>query len=142
MARKTVDMIIEKYRRQLAAAGPDYRYGVLNPTRPWLEGYAASSDRMKAELQKALAEGRHLKGAREKGQKRYDEKVSTVGVDRYTAAAELAARHYSEKAGDIMAAAEAARKAAQSLPNVTLEDRLNRMRAAVLTIHEYWKKKG
>jgi hypothetical protein len=142
MAKKTVDMVVEKYRRNLAAAGPDYRYGVANPTRPWLEGFIASSDRMKAELQKALTEGRHIKGAREKGQKRYDEKVATVGADRFTAAAELAARHYSEIAGDVMSAADAARRSAQALPNVTFEDRLNRMRAAVTAIHDYWSKKG
>jgi len=141
MAKKTVEQITDKFRRGISAAGPDYRYGVLNPVRPWMEGYIASSDRMKTELQKALAEGRHIKGAREKGQRRYDEKVATVGVERFTAAAELAARHYAEVAGDILAAAEAARKAAQSMPNVTLEDRISRMRAAVLAIHEYWQKK-
>jgi len=141
MARKSVDMVVEKYRRRIAAAGPDYRYGIENPIRPWVEGYAASSERMKAELQKALSEGRHLKGARDKGQARWEQKVKAVGVDRFTSAAAIAAENYSKVAGEIMAAAEAARAAAAKLPNVTLEDRLNRAIAAMRAISEHWKRK-
>lgn len=141
MARKTPDMVVEKFRRRIAAAGPDYRYGIENPIRPWVEGYAASAERMKQELQKALAEGRHLKGAREKGQSRWEQKVRQVGADRYTAAAPIAAENYAKAASDIMSAAEAARAAAAKLPNVTLEDRLNRAVAAMRAISDYWKRK-
>lgn len=141
MARKTADMVVEKFRRRISGAGPDYRYGIENPIRPWVEGYAASSERMKQELSKALAEGRHLKGAREKGQQRWEQKVRAVGVDRFTGAATIAAENYAKVVSDIMSAAEAARSAASKLPNVTLEDRLNRAVAAMRAISEYWKRK-
>jgi len=141
MAKKTPDMVVEKYRRRIAAAGPDYRYGVANPVRTWVEGYTSASDRMKTALQQALAEGRHLKGAREYGQARWEQKVTTVGADRFTAAAAIAAENYSKRVSDILAAAEAARTAAERLPNVTFEDRLNRAAAAIKAIHEYWRRK-
>jgi len=140
MARKTPDQITRKFQARVSQAGPDYQAGVSAPSREWLEGYRAGSRRMEAELLRALQEGRHLRGAAANADK-WRNRVLTVGVQRYTQAAQVAAEGYAKKAADILAAAEAARNAAQALPDTSLEERLQRAAAAMRAIHEFWASK-
>lgn len=140
MARKTPDQVVRKFQQRISAAGPDYTFGVQNPTRPWVEGYTAASKRMESELQRALSEGRHIRGARAKADK-WQARAIEVGAQRFTAAANVAARGFEAVAGDILAAGEAARKAAENLPDTTQEERLQRAVAAMRAISEYWRRK-
>lgn len=132
-------VMAEKFRRRVSGAGPDYEAGVAAPRRDWQEGYEAASDRMKAELQRALSEGRHLEGAREAGTAKWQKRARELGAQRYQQAASAAAEEYAKKASDIAAAAEAAISAAQRMPDTSIEQRLERATAAMRAVHEYWQ---
>lgn len=140
MAKLDPGRLAEKFGRKIAQAGPDYDYGIANPARDWESAYKAASERMKAELARALAENKHLKGAAEAGTAKWQSMAKAKGSARYTQAAAIAAEEYSKVASDIVSAAEKARAAAEALPDTTLEERLNRARAAMLAIHEHWQK--
>jgi len=94
---------------------------------------------MKAELTKALAEGRHIKGVDAVGDSGWAAAARTKGAPRFTAAADLAAQEYGKKVGDILAAGESAASAAQAMPQTTYEQRKQRAMAAMDAIHDYWK---
>jgi len=94
---------------------------------------------MKAELIKALDEGRHVAGVDAVGDAGWMEAAKTKGASRFTAAAAVAAENYGQKLDDILAAGEKASAAAESLPNTTYEQRKQRMVAAVDAIHDHWK---
>lgn len=139
MAKKTAAQIAEKYQRRYQASQPDYVYGVQNPSRDWLEGYRAASERMAQELQRALQEGRHLRGAEAAGTQKWKSRAAEIGARRFIEAAPEAARAFSAVAGEVMAAAEAARAAAQALPDTTYDQRKQRALAAMDAIHEHWR---
>jgi len=89
---------------------------------------------------RALQEGRHLRGAQAKAD-RWRNRVVSVGAQRFTQAAQVAAEEYSKVAADILAAGESARNAANALPDTSLEERLQRAMAAMRAIHDYWRTK-
>jgi hypothetical protein len=65
--------------------------------------------------------------------------AKTKGAPRFTAAADIAAKGYGAKVGDVLSAADAASKAAEALPQTTYEQRKARAMAAIDAIHEFWK---
>lgn len=136
---KSADRILSKYRARIAASGGEYEAGVASPRRSWTASYRAASERMKAELVAALNEGRHVKGVENIGDAGWAAAAKSKGAPRFTAAAELAAKAYAQKVGDVISAAEAAAKAAEALPQTTYEQRKARAMAAIDAIHEYWK---
>jgi hypothetical protein len=136
---KSTERILRKFRERVASAGPEYEAGVTSPRRSWSAAYRVASDRMKAELLAALNEGRHVRGVEQVGDQGWSTAAKSVGAPRYTAAADRAAQAYAKVVADVASAADAAAKAAESLPQTTYEQRKARMIAAVDAIHEYWR---
>lgn len=136
---KSADRVLKKYKERIAASGPEYEAGVAAPRRSWSAAYRAASDRMKAELIAALNEGRHVKGVEAKGDAGWAEAARTKGAPRFTAAADIAAREYGKKVGDVLSAGDAATSAAEALPQTTYEQRKQRAMAAMDAIHDFWK---
>lgn len=136
---KSADRVLRKYRDRIAASGPEYEAGVMSPRRSWSASYKAASDRMKAELIKALNEGKHIRGVDKVGDAGWAAAAKTKGAPRFTAAADIAATEYAKVVGDILSAGDAASSAAGALPQTTYEQRKQRMIAAVDAIHDYWK---
>ncbi len=138
---KSKARVVEKFRKNIAAAGPEYEAGIASPKRSWSQAYKDSSDRMKAELARALDENRHVKGVEKTGDAGWAEAAKTKGSSRFTGAASLAAQKYSEVVDDVLAAGDKAAQAAEAMPNVTYEQRKQRALAAMDAIHDHWKKK-
>jgi len=136
---KSAERVLRKYRERIAASGPEYEAGVASPRRSWSAAYKSASERMKAELTKALSEGRHIKGVDAVGDSGWAEAARTKGAPRFTASAALAANEYAKKVGDVLAAGESASSAAQAMPQTTYEQRKQRALASMDAIHEYWK---
>jgi len=136
---KSAERVLRKFREGIAAAGPEYEAGVSAPKRSWSGAYRAASDRMKAELLSALNEGRHIAGVESVGDAGWAAAAKTKGAARFTAAADLAAKEFGKKVGDVLAAGDSATKAAESLPQTTYEQRKARAMAAIDAIHDYWK---
>jgi len=137
---KDASRVVDKFRRNFAAAGPEYTAGVAAPKRDWLEQYKKSSDRMKAELQKALSEDRHLKGAARAGTAKWQERAKTIGASRFTGSASAAAEGYQKVVGEVLAAGDAATSKVQTMADTTIEQRIARSGAAQMAIHDHWRK--
>jgi len=137
---KDPSRVVAKFKRNFAAAGPEYTAGVAAPKRDWLEQYKKASGRMKAELQKALAEDRHIAGAARAGTAKWQERAKTIGASRFTGSAAAAAEGYQKVVGEVLAAGDAATSTAERMPDTTIQERIARSSAAQMAIHEHWRK--
>jgi hypothetical protein len=138
MANKTPDQIIAKFRAGVAGAGADYSAGVQNPSRPWAQATVAGQPRYEAGVQKAISEKRFAKGVQAAGDAKWQEAASGKGAQHFAAAADSAATNYAKVAGDIMAAGAAARSKANSMPDTTLEARIQRSVEAQKATSAFW----
>lgn len=139
MANKTPDQVAEKFRRGIQGAGEDYRAGVMAPSRPWDQATVAGEARWKAEITRAMNDGRFASGVRAAGNQKWQERAATRGAQNYTASAEVAAQAYAQKAPQIMAAGSAMKQAVASMPSTTLEERIARASSALRAASQYWK---
>jgi len=135
---KSADRVLKKFRERIAASGAEYEAGVTNPKKSWSGQYRAASERMKAELMKALQENKHIAGVESLGDAGYSTAAKTKGTPRFTGAADLAAREYGKVVGDILSAGDAAAKSADAMPQTTYEQRKARASAAMDAIHDFW----
>lgn len=138
MAIKTPEQITEKYQRGVAGASPDYAAGVAAPSRNWAQATAQGASRYNAGVQKAIAEGRFAKGVAAAGDAKWQQRAATVGAQRYAASANDAAQEFARIAGKVVAAGQAAARAAQAMPDTTQEQRIQRAVKAMQTISAEW----
>jgi hypothetical protein len=141
MANKSPDQIAEKYGRGVSGAGQDYAAGVANPSRPWAQATQAGKARYVAGVQKAISEDRFAKGVARAGDAKWQEGATTKGAQRYTAAAAQAQAGYAKVAGDVVAAAQAAKSKVQGMPDTDINARIARSGAAQLAISQFWASK-
>ena len=138
MATKSPDQIAAKYQRRVAGAGQDYAEGVANPARDWAAATVAAQPRWQTSLQEAMQKGSYSRGVQNAGSAKWQQRATSVGAQRYTAAATDAAAEFAKRAGEIVAAGQAAQQASSRLPNTTFEQRKQRALAAMDAIHNHW----
>ncbi|MCL6601067.1 MAG: hypothetical protein K6T81_20380 [Alicyclobacillus macrosporangiidus] len=142
MPNKTPEQIASKYARRVAGAAQDYAEGVASPSRDWAQATAAAKPRWQAGIQEAISSGAFERGVQRAGSAKWSERAQTIGAQRYSAAAQQAGAAYQQVAGQIMAAASAAREASTRLPGTTLDERIQRSAAAQRAISQFWKSRG
>ena len=136
---KDANTILQKYQTRVAGAGTDYVNGVQSPKRDWLQAFTAAQPRMQAGLQAAIASGKIVRRAQAKGgTANWQQKAASKGARNYTAAAADAAKGYAEQLPKIQQAADAARAAANALPDTTIEQRMQRAIAAMTATSKVW----
>jgi len=136
---KDAGKVVQKFQTAVAGAGAAYADGVASPKKDWLSAYTAAQPRMQAGLQAAIAAGKPLKGAQASGGTgNWQQKASTKGARNYTAAAADAATGYAAKVDKVLQAGEAARRAANALPDTTIDQRMQRAVAAMKAVHDHW----
>jgi hypothetical protein len=140
---KNAARVKQKFQDRVAASAGEYAAGVQDPSKPWLASYVKASDKMKAETMQALNENRHVKGAQAAGDAKWKDRAAEVGAQRYGAAAATAAENFGQALPDVLAAGDAASKAAEAMPATTPEQREQRAIASMRAIRGYWRgKKG
>jgi len=139
MANLSPDQVVQKYQRGVANAAPDYAAGVENPSRSWSQATIAGASRWQAGVQLAAADGRFSRGVQAAGDQKWQQAASTKGAQRYAAAAQDAAQGYAAVVAKVMAAGAEARRAAASLPNTTIEQRIARAAASMRASSAYWQ---
>jgi len=139
MPAKTADQIAAKFQRRVAGAGQDYSEGVAAPKRDWSSATVASKARWQASLQEAMQAGRFERGVQAAGSQKWQSRALNVGAQRYTGAAADAAAAFAARAGEVLAAGQAASQAASRLPDATYEQRKQRALAAMDAIHAHWQ---
>lgn len=138
---KSRDRVLAKYKTRIQNSGPDYQAGVNDPKADWMTQYTKAQPRMQAELNKALAEGRPVKGAQKSGgTQNWKDKAAGKGARNYVQSADEAGIEYEKVVDKVLEAGAAGAAAAAALPNVTQEQRLQKMIANAKAISDKWKK--
>jgi len=137
MAIKTAAQARRKFEERVQASGDFYREGVENPEVDWLAGFTAAERRLVAGIQRAIAEGRFLAGARRAGNEKGRQRTTTVGVGRWQEAAPQAGDAYEQAMANITLPAieEALRKVA-NMPSETVQQRAQKSAAFQVAMSE------
>lgn len=137
---KNAATVVQKFQTRVASAGTDYANGVATPKRDWLSAFTAAQPRMQAGLQAAIASGKIVRRAQQKGgTQNWQSKAAGKGARNYVAAAADAAAGYQAVVDKVLQAGEIASKVAQAMPDTTIEQRIARSAAAQMAVSKAWK---
>jgi hypothetical protein len=100
---KTMNMIVDKWNRRAAVAGPDYEAGVKNPRRAWDAAAKGANDAWKTGTQSAIAADRFSKGVTAAGNDKWQSKSIDKGVTRFPQGVQVSGPDYEAGFGPIAA---------------------------------------
>lgn len=92
----------EKWIRKVAAAGPDYKKGVEDPSVDWEGPTLAGEDNYGEAVVAAISERRFGKGVGEAGNEKWRRKTIAVGPGRWTAGVGAAGPDYEKGMGPVL----------------------------------------
>ncbi len=92
---KPTDQIAAKFAARAAAAGADYKSGVLAPKAPQADSAIAAAGVWAQAIADAAARGAFAAGLQRSGNEKWQRKASTVGAARYPQGVQAAAPDYS-----------------------------------------------
>ena len=127
MAKLTAAEFQEKHARRLTAAVEDVRKGIDRVTANPCELAAAKQDKMLAGITAAVNEGRWAKGLRRVSLEQWKEKAKNVGVGRIAAGILASKDKVVAFAEQLLPHIDAQIAKIKALPDITLEDNINRM---------------
>lgn len=93
---KSASEIASKWGRVTPGRSEDYQSGVTNPTKDWETNTKAAEDRYKDGVTKASARGAFGKGVAKAGTKKWQEKATTIGVNRWAEGVQAGQDAYAE----------------------------------------------
>jgi len=105
---KGVDKTLEKWKRKVSQAAPDYRDGVENPRRDWASETKAAEARYKEGVIKAANEGRFGRGVAQAGTEKWKKGATTKGVERWAPGVAAAEDEYRSGMSKVLEAIESA----------------------------------
>lgn len=126
MARLTPSEYADKLIQRASAASDDYRKGVMRVNRSPGEAAAAAQDKMLTNVQQAVTSGRWAQRVRSVSLGDWQQKTADVGAARYSQGIQAARPKIEARAGQLLAAVDAARAKIQSMPSTTKEQRIAR----------------
>jgi len=127
MAKLTAVEFQEKHARRLKGAVEDVRRGIDRVTVNPCELAAAKQDKMLANLTAAVNEGRWAAGLKRVSLEDWKTAARDVGVGRIAAGIDAAKDKVTAFAEQLLPHIDAGQVAIKSLPDITLEDNINRM---------------
>lgn len=126
---KSLEDTASKWKQRAAESGSYYQSGVENPTKDWEAQTKKGAARYKAELAKAMAEGRFEKGVAKAGTAKWKKGATEKGTARWAQGVAAAEDEYRAAMGSVLAIEESLQKTIQGMPDTTLEQRIARSAA-------------
>jgi len=127
MAKVTPQEFAEKHARRLKGAISDMERGVDRTTvSPTLEA-AKKKDKMRAEINRAIDEGKWEAGLRRVSLEEWKQKMKQKGLGRIAAGIDAAQDKVVAFATDLLAHQDRLKSEVEKMPDVSLEDNINRM---------------
>ena len=127
MARLTAEEFTEKHARRLKASTEDIRRGVERTTESPTAKAASKKDKMRTNINAALDSGKWEKGLRRVTLDEWKRKTVDVGVGRIAAGIDAATDKVRGFASELLPFIDKVQSDIKRLPDVTLEDNINRM---------------
>jgi hypothetical protein len=140
MARVTPEEFQEKHARRLKGATEDIRRGVERVTESPTMKAAAKKDKMKANINAALDNGKWERGLKRVSVDEWKSKTIDKGIGRIAAGVDAAAPKVIDFARELLPHIDAQKQAIQKLPDVTLEDNINRMTSFIRGMAKFQRK--
>lgn len=127
MARLTAQEFQEKHARRLKQSVEDIRKGVQRVTENPCELAASKADKMLARLTEAVQSGKWGRKLRAVKLEDWKRKTIDVGINRIGSGIDAAAPKVVAFAEKLLPAIDNARAKIKGMPDLTLEDNINRM---------------
>lgn len=127
MSRLTAAEFQEKHARRLKAAIPDVQKGIDRVTVNPCELAAAKQEKMISNLTESVRNGKWAAGLKRVDLNSWKKAARDVGAGRISAGIDAAKDKVIAFAGDLLAHEDRALASIASMPDVTLEDNINRM---------------
>jgi len=140
MARVTPEEYREKLIRRAKASLDDVKRGVERVEEAPGAKAAAKQDKMKQKLMEALDSGRWAERVSKVSKEEWQQKMLEKGVPRITSGLDAAASKIEDFAAQLLPAVDRAKAKVDKMPDVTLEDSVNRMTTFVREMAKFKKK--
>lgn len=99
--------VVDRFKKRVAVAGPDYEFGVVNPRYDWLENFKAMIDQMVAAVSAAKDAGVIAGGAERKGTGFWKERAKRKGKPRWEDETPKMGDYYGSQVKDFLSQIEA-----------------------------------
>jgi len=127
MAKVTAQQYVDKWGRRLKGATTDIRKGVERVTEAPGVKAARQSDKMLAGIQAAISDGRWQRAVASITLDEWKTATLDKGIGRIAAGVDGATGKQLQMAEKLLAAVDSVNTQVQSMPDTTLDDRINRM---------------
>jgi len=131
MAKLTAVEFQEKHARRTKAATEDVRKGIDRVTENPCEKAAAKKDKMLTNLTAAVSSGKWERGLKRVSLEEWKKKARDIGVNRIAAGIDGAKAKTIAFAEELLPHIDRGQAKIASMPDVTLDDNINRMVAFV-----------
>lgn len=140
MARVTPEEFADKHNRRLKAALPDMEAGIKKVTEAPTAKAAAKQDKMKARLIARIDDGTWANRLKAVGLDEWKDKAITKGIARVSVGIDAARDKVRDFASQLLPAVDAARAKIEKMPDITIEDSINRMATYIREMAKFKKK--
>ncbi len=96
MEVKPIDAVVDKWKRRVDVAGPDYEYGIRNPKKPWAAAAIAAEALQEEGVRAAIADKMYVKGIKRVGDEKWRDMAEKKGPRRFREGVGLALDYYRE----------------------------------------------
>ena len=140
MAKLTPKEFQEKHARRLKGAVEDMRRGVENVTEAPTAKAAAKADKMRANILASIDNGKWAKGLTRVSLEEWKRKTIDKGINRVASGIDGAADKVEAFASELLPHIDAAQTKIKKMPDVTLEDNINRMTEFIRDMAKFKRK--
>lgn len=141
MAKLTASEFQEKHARRLKASVEDVRRGIDRVTENPCEKAAAKSDKMLTNLTAAVNSGKWAAGLKRVSLEDWKKQARDVGVNRIAAGIDAAKDKVVAFAEELLPHIDRQKSKIASMPDVTLDDNINRMTTFIRGMSEFKRSK-
>lgn len=140
MAKLTPEQAQEKHARRLKGATEDMRLGVERVTVSPTSLAAAKKDKMRTNIMKSIDTGKWERGLKRVSLEDWKKQMTEKGIARVSAGIDGAAAKTTAFFGELFPFQDNLKREIERLPDVTLEDNINRMTTFVRGMAKFTRK--
>lgn len=140
MARVSPEDFVEKHARRLKGATDDIRKGVERVTESPTAKAAAKRDKMRQRLVESIDSGKWERGLKRVSLEDWKGQMITKGVGRIAAGVDGAAGKVRAFAEELLPHIDSGVSAVKKMPDVTLEDNIQRMTAFIRHMSKFQRR--
>jgi len=140
MAKLTAQEFQDKHNRRLKASLDDVRKGIAKVSVAPTQQAAKKQDKMLMKLTAKVQDGTWARRLNNVSLADWQDKATNIGVNRISGGIDAAANKVTDFATQLLPAVDAAQAKVKSMPDVTLEDSINRMTTFIREMSKFKKK--